>query len=235
MKQKIKYLIWDIDGTLYQAIPQINREFETLNRELLAELFPNDSEEERWRKFTQTRKLCKSATLTFMALGYPNFAKLGEFFENRSPREQYLKPDLRLVSLFKEIKREHQIIHLALRNGATEGTKTIIRLLGLDKLIYPNCELGPFQKIYGAYDQFDTAKPDDKIANFFQLELEAHPEEIAWIGDRIEVDLVPAKKLGMTTILVWQDEVPEEFQKAVDFVLPTVYELSQLLKSESSV
>jgi FMN phosphatase YigB (HAD superfamily) len=45
------------------------------------------------------------------------------------------------------------------------------------------------------------------------------------IGDRERVDLVPAKKLGMKTCLVWAAEP----SMVADITLPTVYDLSQVL------
>jgi len=45
------------------------------------------------------------------------------------------------------------------------------------------------------------------------------------IGDREAIDHVPAKKLGMSTCLVWS----EAKRSVVDLTLPTVYDVAKLL------
>ena len=46
------------------------------------------------------------------------------------------------------------------------------------------------------------------------------PEEILYVGDRVKVDVLPAKELGIKTCLVWDksDEADYSFEKFEDIL-----------------
>lgn len=79
-----------------------------------------------------------------------------------------------------------------------------------------------------------VAKPDPKI---FEIALErsgCKAENAVMIGDRIDNDIVPAKKMGMKTIWIrqgfgglWNTKVDEEHP---DFTVYNLYEIVELLK-----
>ena len=84
---------------------------------------------------------------------------------------------------------------------------------------------GPFERVFGVIDDFGTVKPDPvifkKIEEYTGLPANQH----LMIGDRVEVDLVPAKKLGMKTCLVWsQSDDP-----SVDVSIGKVYDIVKVL------
>lgn len=225
----MKYLIWDVDGTLYRSNPLLTAELERVNRQFVTELFPDLSPEQGWQKFLDTKRETKSATLAFRKLANISFKRLGANFESAIAKIPYLKEDPRLINMFSKLSSKPGLTSFAFRNGTKAYTLTTLKRLGLGEIKHSDLEFGPFKRVYGAYDDFQTAKPDPKPFKYFRDNLGVPPGDIIWIGDRIEVDLLPAKRLGMKTVLVWVNEVPQVFKEQIDFHVPTVYDVLPLL------
>ena len=52
------------------------------------------------------------------------------------------------------------------------------------------------------------------------------PEKILFVGDRIKADILPAKKVGLKTALVWSSEKSTE----ADYTLPHVADVLSILQ-----
>ena len=91
--------------------------------------------------------------------------------------------------------------------------------------------LGDFEIIISSSD-VGFSKPDIRI---FQLALEQaniEPSQAAYVGDRVDNDMVPAKKLGMRTIRVKQGLGQYGSEDSIfpsDWQISTVQELLQIL------
>jgi FMN phosphatase YigB (HAD superfamily) len=85
-----------------------------------------------------------------------------------------------------------------------------------------------FQGIVTADDVL-RAKPD--VEPYLKaLEITGGPvHEHVSIGDREKVDILPAKRLGMKTILVWGTS------EAADASVPTVYDVPKVLRRISQI
>ena len=85
---------------------------------------------------------------------------------------------------------------------------------------------GPFG-LFCAYN-LQGKKPDPKP--FTQIlrvaELEESPNSILYVGDSIDKDIIPAKRAGMVSTLVWAGKHCEH----ADFTFRTVYEVVSLFK-----
>jgi FMN phosphatase YigB (HAD superfamily) len=224
----IKQIIWDVDGTLYKSVPEFNLYFKQAYVNILKTHFPQEEEGVLWEKYEVKKRETKSSTEALHQLTGATFTTLGQIFEEAVPRREFIKIDDHLITLFQTL-HDKGIQSFALQNGVTEGTKSIIRLIGLDRLIFADCEFGPFQKVLGVFDNFETAKPSLKPFQYFLNELGLKAEETLSVGDRVAVDLVPAKKLNIQTALVWSTPKEEE-KEYVDFVLPDVYSVISLFK-----
>ena len=224
----IKQIIWDVDGTLYRSVPEFKAYFEKCYLGVLTSKFPNENPQVLWAKFIEERSKTGSATFALNKLTGRSFRDLGELFELAVPRAQYMRKDDKLLMLFQTL-HDKGIKSYALRNGVTQGTKDILVLLGLDRLTFGGCEFGPFIKVLGVFDNFETSKPDPKPFRYFIEELHFTSRETLSIGDRVNVDLVAAKNLGMQTALIWKTPKEEEKQY-VDFVLPDVYSVATLFE-----
>lgn len=238
--KNIKVLVWDVDGTLYQSIPDYSflvekKEYELLSRVKKIPLVVAK------KLLREKKKIYKSATKTLVKLGCGDFRFVGRETETED-KAKFIKKDPRLLEVFKELI---DFRHLALRNGALKGTMEILEALGLGEFLpaakssgrlplrqnqnlahHDGLSFGPFEKVFGTIDNFGTVKPDPVIFEKI-LEYTGSPaSQHLMIGDRVEVDLVPAKKLGMRTCLVWGKS------EIADVSIPTVYDIVKVVISE---
>ncbi|OGK64393.1 hypothetical protein A2313_00720 [Candidatus Roizmanbacteria bacterium RIFOXYB2_FULL_41_10] len=220
-KRPIKNIIWDVDGTLYQNIPALKPYYNQFKIDYLAKYLPQLSVKDRELRFQKTKAELKSNTKTIAQMTGKSITEVGQEFELYIPKKKYIRQDPHLVELFASLIGKKQIKNFALRNGMTKVTKDIIDWVGLKE--------SDFVEIVGMFDRFADSKPDDSGYRYLLEKYHLVLETTLAIGDRINVDLVPAKKLGMQTALVWQKSVPEESKDVVDFVLPTVYDLASIL------
>ncbi|WP_105141886.1 HAD family hydrolase [Streptococcus suis] len=88
-----------------------------------------------------------------------------------------------------------------------------------------------FEVIVGSAD-FDLYKPDVKIFLYALEESGASPDQSIYIGDRVDNDIIPAKKLGMKTIRVKQglgQYCPEDSMYPSDWQVLNVQELLEIV------
>ena len=228
IKSAIKQIIWDVDGTLYQNIPELTQCDNTFQRNFLAKYLPELSEAQRLYRLKEMMKKYKGSTLAMSKISGLSITEVGWLNEQALPRSHYIKKDPKLRQLFQKIK-DQQITNYVLRNGITTETKKIIKLLGLAPDDGSETRDEFFSQIIGSFDSIGKSKPDLAVFEYFVKNFRLNPAETLSIGDRIEIELVPAKKLGMQTALVWQKSIPEKSKSIVDFVLPTVYDLASIL------
>jgi HAD superfamily hydrolase (TIGR01509 family) len=73
-------------------------------------------------------------------------------------------------------------------------------------------------------------KPDPAIFRAAAAALGVDPEQVVSIGDQVETDILPAKKVGMKTLLI-----SSEANDVADWVAPNIEEAMQLLKKEGLI
>lgn len=108
-------------------------------------------------------------------------------------------------------------------------------------------ELDGRLKLYGLFNYFDAVfgsddvgltKPDVEFYNFALIKTGCLPEEAVMIGDRLDNDIVPAKKAGMKTIRIKQGyfrtvkAIKEE--ETPDFTINVLSELPEVLEKLNS-
>ena len=88
-------------------------------------------------------------------------------------------------------------------------------------------------------DEVAARKPNPFL---FELFLEKHnckPEEVIYIGDRVDKDITPAKKVGMITILIHRGTkydpniTKQKFKVKPDYHVNNLYDLSTVIKTEN--
>lgn len=67
-----------------------------------------------------------------------------------------------------------------------------------------NWGIGKYFEVVVASAEAGCAKPDLKIFNLALVQAKSNPENAIMIGDRLDNDIAPAKKLGMKTVWVRQ-------------------------------
>lgn len=209
----MQYLIWDVDGTLYPSTPEGKKLLEEIYAQKVKEELRIDFEKAKaW--FKTKKMLYKSSTLTFLALSIGPLKEVAEYFDKTFAEKIPIKKDPKLIELFEKLKNYQ---HYALRNGTLKGTYRILKRLGLDQIKWKGCEFGPFKKVWATLDTMGVPKPHPAVfeyvrtylflkekGRFPKSEKEARKfaQKILMIGDRKEVDLEPARRLGMNGALV---------------------------------
>lgn len=208
----IKVLIWDIDGTLYKMRPEIKKQYEEAEIKTITE-HTGWSKEKANEEFQKLLPRFKSRTKTTAFLSNISTKQAALESEVRINRAQYLDRDENLIHMFVLLSKYK---HYLLVNGIQSMTKKTLKTLGIAETI--------FQEIITS-EIVGENKPSSLGFKYILDKTKLAPHHHMMIGDREQVDLEPAKKLGMKTCLVWADKKSE----VADVVLPTVYELIQLL------
>ena len=210
--ENIKVLIWDFDGTLYRPNPELWKEVREAEYRVILEHLKIDREKAVEMFNRDYKVVTPSATQTVAKLCGISTAVAAVEMEQYYDRRKFLGRDPRLVRLFDKLKSYQ---HYILANGTKKRlTETLIHL-GLTPKI--------FQEIVTS-ELVGENKPSFVGFQYILDKTGLPPEQHLMIGDRLEVDLVPAKKLGMTTCLVFAEKVETE----VDFTLKTVYKIAKL-------
>jgi len=125
--------------------------------------------------------------------------------------KQNLKGDLEMIKLLRVEKPEWKSEYETLYADAEPCLK---RLKAKYKIgVIANQPLGTLERLekFGIREYFDLvvasaeegiAKPDRKIFEIAMSRAGCRPEQAVMIGDRVDNDIVPAKKLGMNTIWI---------------------------------
>ncbi len=178
------------------------------------------------------RDIANSANISFekvyeMAMAYYKLNKKGDLEAAKElgvalpkwyKEDEFLYDDA--IQCFEALSKKYKIGIIANQSLGTEerlGNQGILKYINL---IVASAEEG-------------VAKPDRRI---FEIALErsnCEPANSVMIGDRIDNDIVPAKRMGMNTIWIKRGfgqywNIKEEFEKP-DFVVNNLAELCNLL------
>lgn len=206
---EIKVLIWDLDGTLYQSQKDLLEAMHGAQVKILEE-HKNLSFDEASKLLNETVQIHKGITKSLSALGCGDRISIIRKIENLVNKAAFLKVDPKLQFIFQKLS---SFRHFLLSDTTHAVIEKELEALGLSSSI--------FEQIIGV-DDTKTTKPD---LSFFKSTLDntgLPPNQHLSIGDRVQIDLVPAKQLGMKTCLVWNSS------DTVDISLPTVYDVVQL-------
>lgn len=209
MMKYIKVLLWDLDGTLYKNIPELRDERWKIDVRVVSDILhiPFKEAESRLKEAVH---IYKSVTRSMMSLGCGTEIEILHKVEPQIDRTKYLHRDEKLIQLFTSLKSYR---HFIFSNILTSCIPPVLNKLGLNPEIFEG---------FITTEETKTVKPDPR---FFQYALnltKLQPEQHLVVGDRLEVDLLPARKLGMKTCLVWGKS------NTVDVSCSSVYKLTNL-------
>lgn len=204
-----KSLFFDLDGTLYPSTAAMRDWMYNTIYEVGAKKMKISVA--RFKILFQ-KKLAelKGNTITLDALGLSG-KKIFEDLWEQIPLEQFIFPDPELASILNQLSSTYRLGVLS--NGSGVAINKKLGILGLEKV--------NFELIYASYDHGES-KPDHEP--FLQVceKMGLKPEEIAYVGDRTEVDIKPAREVGMKTVMVWGEE------PLADWSIPTIKSLALL-------
>ena len=97
-----------------------------------------------------------------------------------------------------------------------------------------NWGVGEFFDVVMASAEAGCAKPDLRLFEMALKKAECEPGEAVMVGDRLDNDIVPAKKLGMKTVWVRQGyaiyQSIDDESKRPDYIVDSIEELIDLFK-----
>ena len=190
----IKVIIWDFDGTFYKLIPALKNDVREAEYRVIVD-HAGWSKEKVVEKFNEIyKKQFKSATQVVAKLSHLSVVQSAIEMEAYYDRTKYLKRDERLIQMLMNLS---SYTHFLFVNGIKKKIIPALHALGVPEEL--------FAEIVTAELVGDT-KPSLKGFQYILDKTQQPVETHLMIGDRIDVDLIPAKKLGMKTCLVWSTE-----------------------------
>lgn len=209
---KVKVLIWDFDGTLYQPNHDLWHDIHEAEIRVICEYTEWTKEKAEEEFFKLHRTVIPSATETVAHLCNISTPEAAKTFEQYYDRTKYLTRDERLINLFKNLSG---FTHYILANGYSPKLIETLQVLGVPQETFAEIVTS---EIVG------VNKPHEAGYRYIMEKTALPPEAHLMIGDREIVDLQTAKKLGMKTCLVWTSATTD----IPDIVLPTVYDVASL-------
>ena len=205
----VKILLWDVDGTLASSdklMPAIHN----AQKRVIASALDVDIEEatELW---LEQRKNFSSTTQLTAFLIKKDPVETGILIEQISQKWKVTPKDPKLVAMFGRLTK---FTHYICGNGTRDGITKQLHAIGLD----PNI----FKKIIGI-DVVGFPKPNLSMFQYVLSETKLPVAQHVMIGDRIDVDILPAHALGIQTCLIG----PASDQ--ADVSVPTIYDVEKML------
>lgn len=208
----VKYLGFDLDGTLYQETGDAEK---ALRREIFQRYaaLQNISYVEAFGMIEGRKRIIGSTHRTLGLLGVEN---AGEFINHCAASiglDQFLSPDQRLYDLLVKAKEKYSLFLIT--NVPQQNAIRRLQKLGLIPSIFNVL-------IYG--DVYRKVEVHAFERSLIELKITHDPWSCLYIGNRVDTDIIPAKLAGMRTIYIggW---IPE-----ADCCLPDIYSLSELLE-----
>lgn len=207
----VKAIGFDVDGTLYTSTTEmshwigqavVQRGANELRRPL------DEFKEDYLQKLSELR----SNTLTLTSFGLSG-EKIFEWIWDNIPIEKFVRRDEKLVTVMQKLAKKYKLFILS--NGSGSQVENKLQILGLDPLLFD-------PRIY-CYD-WGWVKPDPAAFLAAIEALALKPEQVAYVGDRVSVDIEGAKGVGMKTILVGGES------ELADACCETVYDVGLMLE-----
>lgn len=209
----IKHVWFDFANTLFKYTPEYKRVHDELLYKTYSQVVKRPVAKELKREYNALYEKYKTNSHVFISLGKdPDFwvatqAKL--------KKENYIDHSIDLPSLFRKIRKKRIKISL-FTNGLREEVLRILPHLHLSLQDFDHLLTGEMVEKKPSLDGFY------KIIELSGVK----PQEILYVGDRIPAEILPAKKVGLKTALVWSDKQKTE----ADFTLDHISEVINCLE-----
>ena len=153
--------------------------------------------------------ITKVAMLRKFGISQKNFH---EFLTKIEPRN-FLRPDLKLKKILENLRKKFALGILT--NISEKFLEKILAALEIDKNIF---------SFFVTIENTKNSKPHDEPFRTATALAGNLPAEILYVGDSETKDILPAKKNGLRTILVSENE-----NSAADAVIPEILEIEKIL------
>lgn len=185
----IRAVIFDLDGTLYKS-RMIERRFAEAAHFTLARFSRIDLEEAR--KLVEQQRAQRSRqkgfripyTHTLRSFGVPV-----KYWHRHNTRffdpGDHLKKNTGLIKVLRKLGRHYRLA--VVTNNNRVQTERILEALGVRQ----------FFSVIQSFTDSGLLKPDRRVFLEVARKLKVQPHECFSVGDRVDVDLIPALKIGM--------------------------------------
>ncbi|MCL6431713.1 MAG: HAD family hydrolase [Anaerolineae bacterium] len=199
--QGLRALIFDLDGTLYHS-PELLAEYPRQAVAFVAERIRVPPEEARERygqealRLQETTGRSPSTTQVLVALTGARLDEWAAFLAARVDPGRFLNPaDYGwLRSLLSELHEHYRLAIITNNNRAL--AERILRLLGIRHLF----------EVVLTTTESGRLKPDPTLYHQVARMLGVSPQACLAIGDRLAVDIIPARRAGLRAVLVRRPE-----------------------------
>ncbi|MGQ9599649.1 MAG: pyrimidine 5'-nucleotidase [Anaerolineae bacterium] len=208
----IQVILFDLDETLYPAEAGIMDQIrELILRYLRGYLNLSLDESESLRQhYIQTY----GTTMRGLQINYQIDAEEYLRFVHNIPLQQYLRPNAELDAVLASIS----LPKIVFTNASREHAERVLDQLGIRRR---------FSRIVDIRDVAYENKPEPGAYQRLCQLLQIRPEECLIVEDSIR-NLIPAKKLGMVTVLVGKQETDPDH--SVDFYISRIEEIGQVVQ-----
>lgn len=205
----IKAIGWDLDGTLYPASVELSSSIHKKYIETVAKKCNLDLLKAK-KEFEKRYKKIGSHTKTLNSFGVDGNEFFRKFWDEVR-LEDFIKIDKGIEEMFGRLSKKR---HFIITNSNThKQIKRKLSLIGID--------YGLFEVVVSSFD-VGVNKPSLKPFMVALKKLKIEPSEVMYIGDREKTDIIPAKRAGMRTCLVWGES------READISFVTVYDVGEL-------
>ena len=189
--KQIKLIAWDLDGTLYPPMPEVSEQINRVRVTAIAKLLRLPLSKAQ-AKFDSMYRQLHSTTRVLNELKMGGEQFFIDFWENFD-LSNYIQPDPELQEIFVQAKaqgREHALLTNANTLISVQKKLAAIGLApALFSAIFASGRTGIHKPTPEAFKQLWEQTP-------FAM------EEIVYVGDKENTDIVPAKNLGLKTVLM---------------------------------
>ncbi len=211
----IEHIWFDTSGTLYHETPEFEAARDAYLYKNIARVTGEPDLQKVQREYKRLYERHASNSAVFQALGMPAdyWQKKFEKFDSNS----LLRPDVEILKTLQLLKARVPIS--VFTNLRVDKLKDMLRHLQI-----------PLDYFTHVLSAVDAGRPKPDLAGFHKMvELSgASAGNILYVGDKVNKDIRPAKKVGMLTCLIWS-ESPE-----ADFSIPSFGDLVEILDASSA-
>lgn len=208
----IKHMWFDVAGTLYRETPEFDVAHDELRYRTYAALVHQDNSKVAKKAYDELYAHHGSNSAVFTSLGQPS-DYWQRAFDNMDVSE-LLKPD-----------KEVTMTLAALREVVPISVFTNLKPAKIDSLFKQlNIPVEYFTHVVSG-DDIRERKP---ALEGFQKMIDLsgiRADEILYVGDRVKVDIAPAKQFGMLACMLW------EHSDLADFNIQSFAELENIIKT----
>ena len=218
-------LIFDLDDTLYQSFELIKSRTDAIAKLIMKKKKLSYEKAENLRKETQKRLKAEGREYTSRA----TFKEIGispKYLEdalNSIEVDGFIKKDDSVIELLRGLSKMHDIVILS--NSPKDIVNKTLEVLGV----------GAFVKRIYCPDDSGIEKPNPAVFKKIAQDMGYDTKDCVSIGDSVHKEIIPAKAVGMKTVLLLVKSVKlsREEQREADFIINDLKELPDVLEQIS--